>query len=152
MRVVTVTDAPVARRTVILVAESSRSTYLSRLSSSDWRRIKLFDAPQITKARSDIPLVASIFKVMRETSSLGAVTYSDCVLGPTFFRSPANYLDIAGSVGRSAPTDPDRFFDDPLCCCGFATASDPRLGPIFGQRRSSRPAFGRGVSLGTLHL
>ncbi|CAI5711473.1 unnamed protein product [Peronospora effusa] len=46
---------------------------------------------------------------MRDTSSLGAATHSDCVLGATFVKSPANSLDVAGSVGRSAPTDPDRF-------------------------------------------
>ena len=82
---------------------------MSLLSSSDWRRIKLFDAPQSTRARSDIPLVTLIFKVMRDSSSLSAVTHSDCVLGATFVKSPANSLDVAGSVGRSAPTDPVRF-------------------------------------------
>ena len=46
---------------------------------------------------------------MRDTSSLQAATHSDCVLGATFVKSPANSLDVAGSVGRSAPTDPDRF-------------------------------------------
>ena len=31
------------------------------------------------------------------------------MLGATFVRSPASSLDVAGSVGRSAPTDRDRF-------------------------------------------
>ena len=29
--------------------------------------------------------------------------------GATFFKRFANSLDVAGSVGRSAPTDPDHF-------------------------------------------
>ena len=109
MRLVTITDAPVARCTVILFGGISRSTYLSRLSSSDWRRRKLFDAPQSTRARSDISLVASIFKVMSDNSSLGAVAHSDCVFGATFVNSSASSLNVAGSVGRSAPTDPIHF-------------------------------------------
>lgn len=46
---------------------------------------------------------------MRDISSLGTITQNDCVLRATFVRSPQNYLDAAGSVRRSAPTDPDRF-------------------------------------------
>ena len=46
---------------------------------------------------------------MRDTPSLDAVTHNDCVLGATFVKSPANSLDAAGSVGRSAPPEPVRF-------------------------------------------
>ena len=87
----------------------SHSTNLSLLPSSDWRRTKLFDAPQSTRARSDKSFVASNFKMMSETSSPGAETHNDCVSGATFVKRFANSLEVAGSVGRSAPTDPDRF-------------------------------------------
>ena len=87
----------------------SRSTNLSLRPSSDWRRTKLFDAPQSTRARSDKSFVASNFKVMSETSSPGAETHNDCVSGATFVKRFANSLEVAGSVGRSAPTDPVHF-------------------------------------------
>ena len=51
----------------------------------------------------------SSFKVMGETSLPDAVTHNDCVLGAILVKRPANLLDVAGSVGCSAPTDPDRF-------------------------------------------
>ena len=102
-------DAPVARRTVILVGGISRSTYLSLRPSSDWRRIKLFDAPQSTRALSDKSFVTFNFKVMRDTSSPGAETHNDCVSGATFVKRFANSLEVAGSVGRCAPTDPVHF-------------------------------------------
>ena len=95
--------------TVILVGGISRSTFLSLRTCSDRRRTKLFDAPKSTRARSDTFVVTSMFKVMRGTSSPGATTHNDCVLGATFVKRFANSLDVAGSVGRSAPTDPDRF-------------------------------------------
>ena len=46
---------------------------------------------------------------MRETSLPDAVTRNDCVLGVILVKRPANSLDVAGSVGCSASTDPDRF-------------------------------------------
>ena len=46
---------------------------------------------------------------MRKTSLPDGVTHNDCVLGAVLVKRPANSLDVAGSVGRSAPTDPDRF-------------------------------------------
>ena len=63
---------------------------------------------------------------MSDISSPGAETHNYCVPEATFVKRFANSLEVAGSVGRSAPTDPDRFFDVPLRCCDFATASDPR--------------------------
>ena len=47
---------------------------------------------------------------MRVTSSPGAETHSDCVSGATLVKRFAYSLEVAGSVGRCAPTDPDRFF------------------------------------------
>ena len=82
---------------------------LSFKSSSDWRRSKLFDAPQSTSARSDVSFATSSFNVMREPSLKGAVTHNDSLLGATFVKRPANSLDVVGSVGCSAPTDPDHF-------------------------------------------
>ena len=53
--------------------------------------------------------VTSSFNVMREISLPDAVTHNDCVLGVILVKRPANSLDVAGSVGCSASTDPDRF-------------------------------------------
>ena len=46
---------------------------------------------------------------MRDTSSPGAETHNDCVSGATLVKRFANSLEVAGSVGRCAPTDPDHF-------------------------------------------
>ena len=46
---------------------------------------------------------------MSDTSSPGAETHNDCVSGATFVKRFANSLEVAESVGRCAPTDPDRF-------------------------------------------
>ena len=46
---------------------------------------------------------------MRDTSSPGAETHSDCVSGATFVKRFANFVEVAGSVGRCAPTDPVHF-------------------------------------------
>ena len=97
------------RRIFTLVGGISRLMYLILLLSSDWRRTKLFDAPQSTRARSDMSFATSRFKVMRETSLPNAVTHNDCVLVAILVKRPANSLGVAGSVGCSATTDPDRF-------------------------------------------
>ena len=81
--------------------------YLSLLLPSDWRCAKFSDAPQSTRALSDMS--TSSFKVMRETSLPDAVTQNDCVLGAILVKRPLNSLDVAGSVGCSAPNDPERF-------------------------------------------
>ena len=103
-------DTHVARRTVILVEGISRSTKLNLSAYSDWRRTKLFDAPQSTRAQSDKSFVTFNVKVMRDTSSPGAETRRDCVSEANIVKRCANSLDVAGSVGRSAPTDPVHFF------------------------------------------
>ena len=105
----TVIDAPVARRTIIIVGGISRSTKLKLLASIDWRQPKLFDAPQSTREKSDKFFVTSNVKVMRDTSSPGAETRRDCVSGAAFVKRFSNSLDVAGSVGRSTPTDPVHF-------------------------------------------
>ena len=46
---------------------------------------------------------------MSDTSSPGAETHNDCVSGATFVKRFANSLEVAGSVGRCAPTDPVHF-------------------------------------------
>ena len=46
---------------------------------------------------------------MSDISSPGAETYNGCVSGATFVKRFANSLEVAGSVGPSAPTDPDHF-------------------------------------------
>ena len=46
---------------------------------------------------------------MSDTSSTRAETHNDCVSGATFVKRFANSLEVAGSVGRSAPTDLDHF-------------------------------------------
>ena len=46
---------------------------------------------------------------MSDTSSPGAETHNDCVSGATFVKRFANSLEVAGSVGQSALTDPYRF-------------------------------------------
>ena len=76
-RFITVTDAPVARCTVILDVRISHSIYLSLLLSSNWRCTKLFDAPQSTRARSGIFSAPSSFKVMRKTSLPEVATHND---------------------------------------------------------------------------
>ena len=72
---------------------------MSLLLSSDWRRTKFFDAPESTKASSEMSFARSSFKVIRETSLPDAVTLNDCVLGAVIVKRLANSLDIAGSVG-----------------------------------------------------
>uniref|UniRef100_A0AAV1VGY1 Polyketide synthase n=1 Tax=Peronospora matthiolae TaxID=2874970 RepID=A0AAV1VGY1_9STRA len=68
---------------------------------------------------------------MRDTSSLGAVTHRDCVLGAIFVKSPANSLEVAGSAGFSALTDPARFLAVRLAVAdwrhGKTHVSDPSL-------------------------
>ena len=71
--------------------------------------MKLIDAPQSTRALSDNSFVTFNFTVMRVTSSPGADTHNDCVSGATLVKRFANFLEVAGSVGRCAPTDPDHF-------------------------------------------
>ena len=39
----------------------------------------------------------------------GAETQRDCVSGATFVKRFRNFLEVAGSVGCCAPTDPERF-------------------------------------------
>ena len=46
---------------------------------------------------------------MRDTSSPGAETQIDCVSEAALVKRFANSLEVAGSVGRCAPTDPDHF-------------------------------------------
>jgi hypothetical protein len=78
------------------------------------------DAPQSTSARiGELAPPTPNFKVMRASSSLDVEKHSDCAFGAAFVKSPTNSLDVAGSVGRSAPTDPDRF----LVARHFATRS-----------------------------
>ena len=106
----TVIDAPVARRTVILVMGISRSTNLILRPSYDWRRTKLFDASQSTRARSDKSFVTSNLNVMSDTSSPGAETRIDCVSFAIFVKKKWQILWSLLEVGRSAPNDPVRFF------------------------------------------
>ena len=84
------------RRIFTLVGGISRLMYLILLLSSDWRRTNLFDAPQSTRARSDMSFATSSFKVMRETSLPDTVTHNDCVLGEILVKKPENSLDVAG--------------------------------------------------------
>ena len=86
---------------------------------------------------------------MSDTSSPGAETHNDCVSGATFVKRFANSLEVAGSVGRSAPTDPDHFYG-PLRCCGFATALDLRPLSFLANGRSFRSVL-FGTGRGALH-
>ena len=147
---ITVTDAPAARRTIILVGGFSRSMHFRLLSSSYWHRIKLFSALKSTRTRSDISCTTSSFKVMRETSLADAVTHSDCVMGATLVKRPANSLDVAGSVGCSASTDPDHF-DYPLRCCIFRNSVGPTIWTLLAAWQLLFPTV-RGTALGALHL
>ena len=44
-----------------------------------------------------------------DTSSSGAETHSDCVSVATFVKRCANPLNVAGSLGRSSSTAPDQY-------------------------------------------
>ena len=46
---------------------------------------------------------------MSDISLPGAETNNDFVSGETFLKKFANSLEVAGSVGCPAPTDPDHF-------------------------------------------
>ena len=72
--------------------------YLRLLVSSDWRRTKLFDIPQSTRACSNMPFATSSFVLMSGTSLPDAVTHNYCVLGAILVKRSTNSLDVAGSV------------------------------------------------------
>ena len=100
----------------------SGSTVLSLRPSSDWRRTKLLDASQSSRARSDKFFFTCNFKVISDISSPGAETHNKGVSGATFVNRFANSLAVSISVKRSVPTDPDQF----LMVC-FAVAVSQQL-------------------------
>lgn len=53
---------------------------------------------------------------MRDSSSPGAETRTDCVFRATFIKRLANSLEVARPVGRSAPTNLN-FLDGPTRSC-----------------------------------
>ena len=53
--------------------------------------------------------VTSRFEVISDTLSRGSETHNDCVSGATSGPTFENVHKVAGSIGNSAPTDPDHF-------------------------------------------
>ena len=64
------------------------------------------------------------FTLNGKRDNLDAETQKDFVSGLTSFKMFADVLYVIKIVGRFAPTDPDRLYNDRPRLCEFATAWD----------------------------